>query len=80
MWLLGFELRTFGRAVGCSYLLSHLNSPSRTFLKGFVWGVSLVSVVLGKDPRVYSGLIPLSLTLKCLKLYVESHASGVQMI
>jgi hypothetical protein len=37
-------------------------------------------VVLGKDPRVYSGLIPLSLTLKCLKLYVESHASGVQMI
>jgi hypothetical protein len=27
MWLLGFELRTFGRAVGCSYLLSHLTSP-----------------------------------------------------
>jgi hypothetical protein len=24
MWLLGFELRTFGRAVGCSYPLSHL--------------------------------------------------------
>jgi hypothetical protein len=29
MWLLGFELRTFGRAVGCSYLLSHLTSPGR---------------------------------------------------
>ena len=29
MWLLGFELRTFGRAVGCSYLLSHLTSPPR---------------------------------------------------
>jgi hypothetical protein len=29
MWLLGFELRTFGRAVGCSYLLSHLTSPKR---------------------------------------------------
>jgi hypothetical protein len=29
MWLLGFELRTFGRAVGCSYLLSHLTSPPK---------------------------------------------------
>jgi hypothetical protein len=28
MWLLGFELLTFGRAVGCSYPLSHLTSPS----------------------------------------------------
>jgi hypothetical protein len=28
MWLLGFELRTFGRAGGCSYPLSHLTSPS----------------------------------------------------
>jgi len=27
MWLLGFELRTFGRAVECSYPLSHLTSP-----------------------------------------------------
>jgi hypothetical protein len=27
MWLLGFELPTFGRAVGCSYPLSHLTSP-----------------------------------------------------
>jgi hypothetical protein len=27
MWLLGFELRTFGRAVGCSNPLSHLTSP-----------------------------------------------------
>jgi len=26
MWLLGFELRTFRRAVGCSYPLSHLTS------------------------------------------------------
>jgi hypothetical protein len=29
MWLLGFELQTFGRAVGCSYPLSHLTSPGR---------------------------------------------------
>jgi hypothetical protein len=34
MWLLGFELLTFGRAVGCSYPLSHLTSPGRAFLKG----------------------------------------------
>jgi hypothetical protein len=27
MWLLEFELWTFGRAVGCSYPLSHLTSP-----------------------------------------------------
>jgi hypothetical protein len=32
MWLLGFELRTFGRAVGCSYPLSHLTSPIGNFL------------------------------------------------
>jgi hypothetical protein len=32
MWLLGFELQTFGRAVGCSYLLSYLISPDITFL------------------------------------------------
>ena len=33
MWLLGFELRTFGRAVGCSYPLSHLTSPNLLILK-----------------------------------------------
>jgi hypothetical protein len=33
MWLLGFELWTFGRAVGCSYPLSHLTSPTKLFLK-----------------------------------------------
>jgi hypothetical protein len=32
MWLLGFELRTFGRAVGCSYPLSHLTSPMVSFI------------------------------------------------
>jgi hypothetical protein len=40
MWLLGFELWTFGRAVGCSYPLSHLTSPTFIFLKNrftFVW-------------------------------------------
>jgi hypothetical protein len=32
MWLLGFELQTFGRAVGYSYPLSHLTSPEDIFL------------------------------------------------
>jgi hypothetical protein len=32
MWLLGFELWTFGRAVRCSYPLSHLTSPIFSFL------------------------------------------------
>jgi hypothetical protein len=32
MWLPGFELRTFRRAVGCTYLLSHLTSPWYTCL------------------------------------------------
>jgi hypothetical protein len=32
MWLLGFELWTFGRAVGCSYPLSHLTSPRPFFI------------------------------------------------
>jgi hypothetical protein len=32
MWLLGFELLTFRRAVVCSYPLSHLSSPSLLFL------------------------------------------------
>jgi hypothetical protein len=31
MWLLGFELQTFGRAVGCPYPLSHLTSPEEIF-------------------------------------------------
>jgi hypothetical protein len=31
MWLLGFELWTFGRAVGCSNPLSHLTSPTLIF-------------------------------------------------
>ena len=35
MWLLGFELQTFGRAVGCSYPLSHLTSPIAVVLRQF---------------------------------------------
>jgi hypothetical protein len=35
MWLLGFELWTFGRAVRCSYPLSHLTSPYRGDLEAY---------------------------------------------
>jgi hypothetical protein len=38
MWLLGFELRTFGRAVRCSYPLSHLTSPLLWFLRAGIKG------------------------------------------
>jgi hypothetical protein len=34
MWLLGFELLAFRRAVGCSYPPSHLTSPHLSFLYG----------------------------------------------
>ena len=42
--MLGFELQTFGRAVGCSYPLSHLTSPGSLFLlwhfrSGFLLGL-----------------------------------------
>jgi hypothetical protein len=30
MWLLGFELWTFGRAVGCSYPLKEINQKKDT--------------------------------------------------
>jgi hypothetical protein len=53
MWLLGFELLTFGRAVGCSYPLSHLTSPCFVFLRqGFL------CVVLA-DLEVTEILLPL---------------------
>ena len=45
MWLLGFELWTFGRAVGCSYPLSHLTSPPPSFYD-FSFGQAVVVVVV----------------------------------
>ena len=46
MWLLGFELWTFGRAVGCSYPLSHLSSPRFAFFKiNLLFAVSIIGIV-----------------------------------
>jgi hypothetical protein len=61
MWLLGFELLTFGRAVGCSYPLSHLTSP--TF---FLNGVSLCSPSYLRT--CYVDYLDLKLTKVCLPL------------
>ena len=48
MWLLGIELRTFGRAVGCSYPLSHLSSPHKAPLAS-----RIKSVATMPDPHWY---------------------------
>jgi hypothetical protein len=48
MWLLGFELQTFGRAVGCSFPLSHLTSPQFFSLKKKRF------IYLGFRPRHYT--------------------------
>jgi hypothetical protein len=53
MWLLGFELLTFGRAVGCSYPLSHLTSPVfLSFLISFVLE-SVVSDIKKAKPTFF---------------------------
>jgi hypothetical protein len=53
MWLLGFELLTFGRTVGCSYPLSHLTSPGNTFLISieYLLMAPLMPVILALELR-----------------------------
>jgi hypothetical protein len=51
MWLLGFELRTFGRAVGCSYPLSHLTSPLFLFLKIYLFIICKYTVAVFRHSR-----------------------------
>jgi hypothetical protein len=51
MWLLGFELWTFGRAVGCSYPLSHLTSPQLLFKKDLFIIISKYTVVVFRHAR-----------------------------
>jgi hypothetical protein len=61
MWLLGFELWTFRRAVGCSYPLSHLTSPSALTLNWKAGG-AVVSCCFYKEN---SFLCPLSTAFSC---------------
>jgi hypothetical protein len=49
MWLLGFELLTFGRAVGCSYPLSHLTSPRSIFYEMLEGGRKEGSEEIGQN-------------------------------
>jgi hypothetical protein len=51
MWLLGFELPTFGRAVGCSYPLSHLTSPKFLLYPGIKVGVMVYTYTLEEDEQ-----------------------------
>jgi hypothetical protein len=50
MWLLGFELWTFGRAVGCSNPLSHLTSPPFFFNNRAV-----ASLITYTNINIYTG-------------------------
>jgi hypothetical protein len=46
MWLLGFELWTFRRAVGCSYPLSHLTSPPHFLFKdSFIYEITYIKKI-----------------------------------
>jgi hypothetical protein len=75
MWLLGFELRTFGRAVGCSYPLSHLTSPQ---LSVFYVSVCVSVCVwrgggerMHREPRGQPGVIPQELSTWLLEALVS---------
>jgi hypothetical protein len=69
MWLLGFELLTFGRAVGCSYPLSHLTSPKphslnpRDLFLVSVYGC--LACMPACTPQVYSALGELLMVVSC---------------
>jgi hypothetical protein len=51
MWLLGFELQTFGRAVWCSYPLSHLTSPKVFFFLDVYLLLYISTLYLSSDTR-----------------------------
>jgi hypothetical protein len=53
MWLLGFELWTFGRAVGCSYPLSHLTSPEHYIILNEVEVIKPYLMVLKDSKRIH---------------------------
>jgi hypothetical protein len=54
MWLLGFELRTFRRAVGCSYPLSHLTSPLSAFYSAGIIGAPYPQVVAATEVLAFN--------------------------
>jgi hypothetical protein len=76
MWLLGFELRTFRRAVGCSYPLSHLTSPHAFLIdrKALGWKFCGWSVV----PITLLRFLPSCWKLPLQVLYPHSHESQLR--
>jgi hypothetical protein len=66
MWLLGFELLTFGRAVGCSYPLSHLTSPTEGFLSLPIEDKFLCVVLAVLELTLYTRLALNSQICPCL--------------
>jgi hypothetical protein len=77
MWLLGFELLTFGRAVGCSYPLSHLTSPASTFTSHF-------SNVFYSFPQVVDQVTIFTFSVFLFYLFVRDrvslYTSGIQYV
>jgi hypothetical protein len=74
MWLLGFELRTFGRAVGYSYPLSHLTSPRCVFLIAAEYSVS--NICQAKSPASEPVLYDHNVTKKRAPSYIVGCAPG----
>ena len=80
MWLLGFELWTFGKAVGCSYPLSHLTSPQfSNSLKYFCcagWWCTLLIPALGRQRQAdlyeFQASLVYSTSSRMLRLHKET--------
>jgi hypothetical protein len=52
MWLLGFELLAFRRAVGCSYPPSHLSSPPKSYITAKAGFSQLESTSIASYDRI----------------------------
>ena len=81
MWLLGFELRTFGRAVGCSYPLSHLTSPKPILLWNYLTAVlisfscSILSTLGAESDLFY--LNPFAIPARIVCPFFKMHPNGI---
>jgi hypothetical protein len=84
MWLLGFELWTFGRAVGCSYPLSHLTNPRPRLLS--LGSLSVASSATASSVIVTAGLMAficcvetLTHSWRCLKEFTEKKNTWMEL-
>jgi hypothetical protein len=58
MWLLGIELRTYGRAVSAFNTLSHLSRPAFVFLSQGPYYLALAALTLLGSTRSLEILLP----------------------